>query len=96
MISPQAKPIANPKMVLREEFDDWAILFDPDTADTYGLNPVCVFIWKRLDGRRTIDEILAELRQACRNVPPEADQHLEAFVADLLSKGLAGVEYRQA
>ena len=23
-------PIANPLVVLREEFDDWAVLFDPD------------------------------------------------------------------
>jgi len=27
------KPIANPIVLLREEFDDWAILFNPDTAD---------------------------------------------------------------
>lgn len=92
MISRQAKPIANPKLMLREEFDDWAILFDPDTAETYGLNPVCVFIWKRLDGRRTIDEILTELRNTCKNVPAEADRHVEAFVDDLLGKGLAGLE----
>ena len=32
------KPIANPLIVLREEFDDWAILFDPDTGDAFGLN----------------------------------------------------------
>jgi hypothetical protein len=28
----QKNPIANPLIVLREEFDDWAILFDPDTG----------------------------------------------------------------
>jgi hypothetical protein len=27
------KPIANPLIVLREGFDDWAILFDPDILD---------------------------------------------------------------
>ena len=42
--------IANPLMVLREEFDDWALLFDPDTSHSYGLNQVSVFIYKRLDG----------------------------------------------
>ena len=44
-------PLANPSLVLREEFDDWAVLFDPDTGDSFGLNPVSVFIFKRLDGR---------------------------------------------
>lgn len=38
------KPIGNPLIVLREEFDDWAILFDPGTGDAFGLNPVAVFI----------------------------------------------------
>ena len=31
------KPVANPLIVLREEFDDWAILFDPDTGNAFGL-----------------------------------------------------------
>ena len=26
------KPVVNPDLVFREEFDDWAILFDPDPA----------------------------------------------------------------
>jgi hypothetical protein len=26
------KPKANPEIVLREEFDDWALLFNPDTG----------------------------------------------------------------
>ncbi len=25
---------------LREEFDDWAVLFNPDTAQAVGINPV--------------------------------------------------------
>ena len=47
------RPIANPLSVLREEFDDWALLFDPDSGKVVGLNPVSVFIWKRLDGNHT-------------------------------------------
>ena len=45
------KPIANPIVVLREEFDDWAVLFNPDTADALGINPVGVAVWKRMDGQ---------------------------------------------
>ncbi len=33
-------PVANPSVVLREEFDNRAILFDPDTGDAFGINPV--------------------------------------------------------
>ena len=90
------RPIANPRIVLREEFDDWAILFDPDTADIFGLNPVCVFIWKLLDGNHTRRDIVGELRNGCRNVPDEVENHVKSFVEDLLSKGLAGLECKGA
>lgn len=61
----QNNPRTNPLVVPREEFDDWAVLFDPDTGNAYGLDPVGVFIWKRLDGSHTIKNILKELRQKC-------------------------------
>jgi hypothetical protein len=48
------RPIANPTVVLREEFDDWAILFNPDTAEAVGTNPVGVAVWKLMDGRRNL------------------------------------------
>jgi len=47
------KPIANPVVLLREEFDDWAILFNPDATlgfSGFGLNPTGVYVWKLLDG----------------------------------------------
>ncbi len=83
-----AKPQANPLIVLREEFDDWAILFDPDTGNTFGLNPVSVFIWKRLDGRNTTEKILDDIRRECTEVPDNAEEHLRTFLEDLVSNGL--------
>jgi hypothetical protein len=32
----QKNPVANPLIMLREEVDDWAILFDPDTGNACG------------------------------------------------------------
>lgn len=88
---PASQPlIANPLMVLREEFDDWAVLFDPDTSHSYGLNPVSVFIFKRLDGKHSFEEIVSELRTACQNAPEDADTHVQQFLDDLVAKGLAG------
>ncbi|NMW22620.1 MAG: SynChlorMet cassette protein ScmD [Chlorobiaceae bacterium] len=82
--------IANPLIVLREEFDDWAILFDPDTSHSYGLNPVSVFIYKRLDGKHSFEEIVSELRSECQNAPDDAETDVQQFLDDLLAKGLAG------
>jgi len=86
------RPIANPLIVLREEFDDWAILFDPDTGNGFGLNPTSVFIWKLLDGKHDINDILADLRKTCEHVPEEAEGHIRDFVNNLVEHGLAGFE----
>ncbi len=86
------KPIANPLAVLREEFDEWALLFDPDSGSVVGLNPVSVFIWKRLDGNHTHAEILGELKDHFENVPDEVEEHLKGFVQGLVERGFVGYE----
>ena len=86
------KPIANPLIVLREEFDDWAILFDPDTGDAFGLNPIGVRIWKRLDGSHSVKEILRDVQEGYEDVPDEAESDLQEFIEDLVQRGLAGYE----
>ena len=88
----KSTPVANPMVFLREEFDDWAVLFDPDTGNAFGLNPIGVFIWKRLDGRHTIEDIQKELRQNCENVPKNTKIHLKDFIRNLVEQGLAGYE----
>lgn len=84
------KPIANPYVVLREEFDDWAILFDPDTGRGFGLNPTGVYLWKLLDGKHDLNALLKETCDSADNVPEDAGDHIEAFVDALVAEGLAG------
>ncbi len=86
------KPMANPSVILREEFDDWAVLFDPDTAEGFALNPVGVLIWKQLDGTHTLDQIVAAVRSNCEEVPDDVQEHCRSFVEDLVKQGLAGYE----
>jgi len=89
------KPVANPLVVLREEFDDWAVLFDPDTGNAFGLNPVGVFIWKRLNGQNSIEKILEDLRHNCTDTPAETESHLENFIQSLVEQGLAVYESKK-
>ncbi len=79
--------------MLREESDDWAVLFDPDTGDSFGLNPVGVFIYKRLDGRHTLGDIMKELQAECKNAPENAEKYVRDFMEDLIDKGMAGHEF---
>ncbi len=82
--------MANPLVVLREEFDDWAILFDPDTGSAFGINPIGVMIWKLLDGCHTMEEIAHIIREAAEEVPPDVADHIREFVRVTVEFGLAG------
>jgi SynChlorMet cassette protein ScmD len=88
------RPIANPVVVLREEFDDWAILFNPDTADAVGTNPVGVAVWKLMDGKHGIEEIITEIRDQFAEVPDAVHQDILAFIKDLTKRGFVGYELK--
>ncbi len=94
VMKPTANPTANPTIVLREEFDDWAILFDPDTGNAHGINPVGVFVWKHLDGLHTANQILQKLHESCETVPQDAEKDVNDFIEDLVKRGYAGYEAR--
>lgn len=93
-MNPTDRPIANPVVVLREEFDDWAVLFNPDTADAVGTNPVGVAVWKRLDGKRSLGEIVSEIRNGFEGVPEAALEEITAFVDKLSESGFVGYELK--
>ena len=79
----------NPNIVLREEYDDWAVLFDPDTGKTCGLSPTGVFIWKQLDGSKGKDDILQALASVCEeDLPENAADDYDKFLEQLLESGL--------
>jgi len=85
-------PIANPVVVLREESDNWAVLFNPDTADAVGTNPVGVAVWKLMDGQRSTDEILNEISEQFNDVPEAVDEEVTSFINDLAERGFVGYE----
>lgn len=86
------RPITNPIVVLREEFDDWAVLFNPDTADAMGTNPVGVAVWKQMDGKKSIDDIVSEIKNSFEDTPDTSFKEIAAFVNTLAEKGFVGLE----
>jgi len=86
------RPVVNSFVALREEFDDWAILFNPDTSDAVGINPVGVAVWKLMDGRSSLEEIVTKVRDCFGDVPDVADKDIQAFVEDLAGRGFVGYE----
>jgi len=86
-------PIPNSDIVLREEFDDWAVLFNPDTAAAFGINPVGVMAWKLIDGKRSLHNIIQNLRENLLDVPETVDQEIADFIKELTDRGFLGREY---
>jgi SynChlorMet cassette protein ScmD len=86
------RPIPNPVVTLREEFDDWAVLYNPDTADAVGINPVGVAVWKRMDGKRSLEQIVAEIGNSFEDVPDAARDEIATFVSTLAENGFVGLE----
>jgi len=86
------KPIANPVVVLREELDEWAVLFNPDTADAVGINPVGIVIWRLMDGQRKVDDIVGGVKNSFSDVPEVISQEVTSFIGDLAERGFVVYE----
>ena len=80
----------NPFLVLREESDDCALLFDPDNGRVHVLNPSAVALWKRLDGRRTLREVSVALADEFEGMGPEAAAQVLALARSLADLGAVG------
>ena len=91
-MEPTDRPVANPVVVLREEFDDWAVLFNPDTANAVGINPVGVAVWKMLDGEHDLTSIVSEVKEQFEEVPESVVEDLGGFIDNLAEQGFVGEE----
>lgn len=86
------KPIVNPVVVLRKEFDDWAVLFNPDTAEAVGINPVGVAIWELLATDSSLLDIVENIKENFADVPGSAAEDIQSFINDLTERGFIGFE----
>ena len=84
--------VRNPHVVLREEFDDWAVLFNPDTGKAVGVNPVGVAVWKLLDGDRDLEAIVGEICEQFDKVPDALEEEIRKYLQDLAKHGFIGVD----
>jgi SynChlorMet cassette protein ScmD len=86
-------PVPNPVAVLREEFDDWAVLFNPDNAKALGINPTGVAVWKAINGSKQIHEIVSDIKDKFSNVPEETvEMDISEFIEVLARGGFVGYE----
>jgi SynChlorMet cassette protein ScmD len=85
-------PVPNPVAVLREEFDDWAVLFNPDNAKALGINPTGVAVWKALNGSKDMIEIVSEIEDRFTEVSETVSKDVSEFIEILTRDGFVGYE----
>jgi len=65
-----------------------AVILSMDTKVLRGLNPVGSRIWELIDGQRSLEEITGVIVQEFEVAPGVAVQDVQAFVQELLDRGL--------
>jgi len=87
-----AQPFPNPAAAYREGVDGWAVLVNLDTAGSLALNPTGVVVWQFVDGRRTVEQIIAGVRQHFKGAPPTVADDVIGLLEDLAEEGFIGFE----
>lgn len=78
----------NPLAVFQEEFDHSAVLFRPDTGESFMLNPTAAFLWQRFAEGYDVDQAFAALKEACvGELPENARGEVSDFIAELKERG---------
>jgi hypothetical protein len=89
----ETRYVQNPDVNLREEDEDGALLFNPDTDRVQLLNSTGLYIWKLCARGRTQSEIAAAFLQDFDEVPAAAvAADVEEFVTGMLDSGFLGVQ----
>lgn len=65
-----------------------AVILSLDTKVLRGLNAVGSRVWDLIDGQRTVDDIVGVIVEEFDVPPPQASADVQAFVRELLDKGL--------
>lgn len=74
--------------MFREEIDGNAVLFRPDTGESFMLNPTAAFLWKEFARGKTETEAFEALKVACGGeLPREAPRELRDFILELEKQG---------
>ena len=77
--------------VLREEDDEGALIYNPDTDQIKVINPTGLFIWQQCDGTKDMGGIVSAVKESYEEVPPDqVEEQVEIFIEDMVKTGFIG------
>jgi len=81
----------NPDVVLREEDESGALLFNPDTNQVKVINVTGLFIWKQFRSKNNAKTVHKAILETYEDVPEgQVTQDLDEFINELLTTGFIG------
>jgi coenzyme PQQ synthesis protein D (PqqD) len=90
-VDQQSKYMRNPDVVLREEDEDGALIYNPDTDQIKVINPTGLFIWQQCDGTRDLGSIVSAVEESYDEVPgDQVSEQVEKFIDDMVNTGFIG------
>lgn len=89
MTEPITIPTPHPQISLREEFDDWALLYNPDNGRSVGLTPTGVSIWQSLSKGKNLDGIIQALTKEFDPLPEDIMEDIRTFCDQIVRAGFA-------
>ncbi len=92
MSEPEKKDlyIINPDVVLREEDEDGALLFNPDTNDVKVINHTGLCIWNSCSKASNLADIIKAVKTDFDEVPEEVETETKEFVDFLVESEFIG------
>jgi len=93
-ISLASRPIGNPAYAMREAEEGWTTLVNLDTAAGVALNETGFLLWQKIDGERTVAEIIGEIKGYFADAPPTVAEDMLAVLETLHDAGLIGFEVK--
>lgn len=83
----------NPRVTYKELADgSGAVVLHLDSGDYHGLNQIGVLIWNLLEESRSVDSLVAGVRDEIEDAPPNLSEDVESFVSHLLERDLVILE----
>jgi len=82
----------SPSAVFRELADGTAVLLHLESTAYFGINRIGVLIWDLLEDGNTIARITREIRERVAGTPPELEEDVTSFVAELAARDLIWIE----
>jgi hypothetical protein len=79
----------NPQVVYRElAGEGGGVLLHLESGAYHGLNETGILIWDLIDGERTFETLVADLREQLADPPDDLDEEAARFLADLRARDL--------